>query len=252
MKSNSFEEQVVVISGAAEGIGKAIAKRLAAEGVKLALFDRNKDVLQKTVNELKETGCTVKGWTLDVSKEPEVILSFEEVAREFGKIDIMINSAGIIGPTGTSVLDYDVKDFDMVYIVNLRGTFLMSKYALKHMVKNNYGRLLLIASMAGKEGNPLMSGYSASKAGVIGLVKALGKEFATTGITVNGLAPTVINTTMADSIERDHLQYMTSKIPMGRLGTTEEVAAMAAFIVSRENSFSTGFIYDISGGRATY
>src|SRR5690606_6159062 len=158
----------------------------------------------------------------------------------------------IVGPTSTSILNYKVEDFDRVYEVNLRGSFLMAKYALLRMEPRGYGRILLIASIAGKEGNPFMAGYSATKAGVIGLVKSLGKEFATKGISVNGIAPAVIKTAMNADTTPEQLAYMVNKIPMGRLGTVEEVADLSAFIVSEENSFSTGFIFDLSGGRANY
>lgn len=249
---NKFQNQVAVISGGADGLGKAIAGRLAAEGARLAIFDNNRNKLDATINELQKAGYVVKGFRMDIADEGEIAAAFKDVADHFGRLDIMINSAGIVGPTNTSILDYSVDDFDKVYRVNLRGSFLMSKYALEEMVKRGYGRVLLIASIAGKEGNPFMAGYSATKAGVIGLVKGLGKEFATKGITVNGLAPAVIKTAMNEDTAPEQLAYMTAKIPMGRLGTVEEVAAMAAFIVSPENSFSTGFVYDISGGRATY
>ena len=155
-------------------------------------------------------------------------------------------------PTSTNITDYPTEAFDKIYNINLRGSFLMTKYALLAMKKKNYGRILLMASMAGKEGNPFMAGYTAMKAGVIGLVKGIGKEYAETGITVNGLAPAVIKTAMNDNTAPEQLAYMTAKIPMKRLGTVEEVAAIAAWIVSKESSFNTGFIFDISGGRATY
>ncbi|HEU0064101.1 MAG TPA: SDR family oxidoreductase, partial [Flavisolibacter sp.] len=136
--------------------------------------------------------------------------------------------------------------------INLKGTFLMTKHIIKSMLKNNYGRILLIASIAGKEGNPGMVGYSATKAGVTGIVKGVGKEYAETGITVNGLAPAVIKTAMNDNTDPEQLDYMTAKIPMKRLGTIEEVASLSAWIVSKESTFNTGFVFDISGGRATY
>lgn len=249
---NQFNNQVAVISGGAEGLGKAIGQRLAQGGATLALFDRNEKELQLCIAELTAAGYTAQGWVVDISDEAQVVNAFKAVKDAFGQIDIMVNSAGIVGPTSTSILDYSVNDFDRVYQVNLRGAFLMAKYALSYMAVQSYGRILLIASIAGKEGNPFMSGYSATKAGVIGLVKGLGKEFANSGITINGLAPAVIKTAMNVDTAPEQLAYMISKIPMGRLGTVEEVAAMAAFIVSKENSFSTGFVYDISGGRATY
>lgn len=252
MGDGRFENQVAVISGAADGLGKAIAFRLAAEGAKIVLFDVSEQKLKETMQLLESQGASVMGICVNIGDDQQVKMSYEAACERFGKVDVVINSAGIVGPTSTSILDYSVTDFDRVYQVNLRGAFLMAKYGLQTMSEQRYGRMLLIASIAGKEGNPFMAGYSATKAGVIGLVKGLGKEFADKGITVNGLAPAVIKTAMNADTAPEQLAYMTSKIPMGRLGTVEEVAAVASFIVSPENSFSTGFIYDISGGRATY
>jgi 2-dehydro-3-deoxy-L-rhamnonate dehydrogenase (NAD+) len=189
---------------------------------------------------------------MDVASESSVISAINQIEERFGKIDIMVNCAGIIGPNGTKITNYSVEDFDRVYNVNLRGSFLMTKYVIKVMEKHNYGRILLLASMAGKEGNPGMAGYTASKGGVISLVKGIGKEYATTGITVNGLAPAVIKTAMNADTDPKQLEYMVAKIPMGRLGTIEEVAKISAWIVSKESTFTTGFLFDISGGRATY
>lgn len=249
-----FKGQVAVITGGADGLGKSIAQRLAQEGASLALLDRNADLLQKTVQELQTSynGVKVAGYQVDISLEDQVKGSFEKVAVDFGKIDVVVHSAGIVGPTSTKITNFSKEDFEKVCQVNLTGSFLVTKYAVTTMEPAGYGRILLIASIAGKEGNPGMVGYSASKAGVIGLVKGIAKEYATAGITVNGLAPAVIKTAMNADTAPEQLAYMTAKIPMGRLGEVEEVAAMAAFIVSPENSFSTGFIYDISGGRATY
>lgn len=247
-----FEGQVAVISGGADGLGKGIAYRIASEGGAVVLFDVNKQMLDKTVNEFKDKGYHASGYVVDVSSEEVVSRSFGQVELAYGKIDVMINSAGIIGPTNTKITDYPTEAFEKIYAVNLRGTFLMAKYALKVMEKVNYGRILLVASIAGKEGNPGMVGYSATKSGVIGLVKGIGKEYAETGITINGLAPAVIKTGMNENTAPEQLAYMTAKIPMKRMGTVEEVAAMSAWIVSKECSFSTGFVFDISGGRATY
>lgn len=252
MDNKRFENQVAVISGGAEGLGKAVALRLASEGARIVLFDVNEKKLTETVRVLESRGIAVLGRCVDIADEQAVKSGYKAAEEKFGKIDVVINSAGIVGPTSTSILDYALADFDRVYQVNLRGAFLIAKYGLQAMTVKGYGRMLLIASIAGKEGNPFMAGYSATKAGVIGLVKGLGKEFAEKGITVNGLAPAVIKTAMNEDTAPEQLAYMTSKIPMGRLGTVAEVAAMAAFIVSPENSFSTGFVYDISGGRATY
>lgn len=247
-----FENQVAVISGGADGLGYGIAERIASEGGSIALFDINQGLLTKALEAFREKAYRVEGYKVDISSEYEVQRAMGFVQTTFDKIDIMVNSAGIVGPTNTNITDYPVEEYDKIYGINLRGAFLMTKYAVKAMEKHNYGRILLIASIAGKEGNPFMAGYSSMKAGVIGLVKGIGKEYAQTGITVNGLAPAVIKTAMNEKTAPEQLAYMTAKIPMGRLGTVEEVASIAAWIVSKEASFNTGFIFDISGGRATY
>ena len=249
---NRFTDQVAIVTGGADGIGKGIAKRLLTEGATVALFDINHVALKRTVADFTRQGFPVTGHIVDVSHESSVEQAVQAVAATAGKLDIMINSAGIVGPTNTKIMDYSAADFDRMYHTNLRGAFLMTKYALKAMEKDNYGRILHMASIAGKEGNPFMAGYSSMKAGVIGLVKGIGKEYAETGITINGLAPAVISTPMNKETAPEQLAYMTAKIPMKRLGTVEEVAAMAAWIVSEEASFTTGFIFDLSGGRATY
>ncbi|WP_198146916.1 SDR family NAD(P)-dependent oxidoreductase [Maribacter thermophilus] len=249
---NRFQNQVVVISGGADGLGYGIAERVASEGGSVALFDINEEVLEKAVEVLHGKGYKAEGFKVDVSSENDVKKAIEAVELKYGKIDAMVNSAGIVGPTSTSIVDYGLEDYDNIYRINLRGAFLMTKYSIMVMKKNGYGRILLISSIAGKEGNPFMSGYSSMKAGVIGLVKGVGKEYAQSGITVNGLAPAVIKTSMNENTSPDQLAYMTSKIPMGRLGTVEEVASIVSFIISKESSFNTGAIFDISGGRASY
>lgn len=247
-----FENQVAVISGGADGLGYGIAERIASEGGSVALFDINEKLLTKALKTLKDKGYRADGYKVDIASEYEVQRAIAFVQTNLGDISIMVNSAGIVGPTSTKITDYPVEEYDKIYGINLRGAFLMTKHAIKAMEKNNYGRILLIASIAGKEGNPFMAGYSSMKAGVIGLVKGIGKEYAQTGITVNGLAPAVIKTAMNENTAPDQLAYMTAKIPMGRLGTVEEVASIATWIISKEASFNTGFIFDISGGRATY
>lgn len=247
-----FENQVAVISGGADGLGFGIAERIASEGGNVQLFDINEKLMAKAIKTLRDKGFNAEGYTVNISVENDVQKAMHEVVNNFGKIDIMINSAGIVGPTNIKITDYPTEEYDKIYAINLRGAFLMTKYAVKAMEQNNYGRILLIASIAGKEGNPFMAGYSSMKAGVIGLVKGIGKEYAQTGITVNGLAPAVIKTAMNENTAPEQLAYMTAKIPMGRLGTIEEVASIATWIVSKEASFNTGFIFDISGGRATY
>lgn len=248
---NRFKNKTAIITGGAEGIGKGVALRLGKEGAEIVLLDINEALLAKTTEEFKEVGILTSSLVVDVSNEGDVANAFNDVTKRTA-IDVVVNAAGIVGPTSTNITDFDVADFDKVYSVNLRGSFLVTKYAIKHMKQPGKGRILLIASIAGKEGNPGMVAYSASKAGVIGLVKSVGKEFAHTGITVNGLAPAVIRTAMNENTAPEQLAYMTAKIPMQRLGTIDEVAAICCYIISEENSFSTGFTYDISGGRATY
>lgn len=247
-----FLNQVAIVTGGAEGIGKGIAQRLASEGATVALFDRNGDQLQHTLAEFRGQGYSVTGCVVDISDELAVEEAIERVLSHTDRLDVMVNSAGIVGPTNTKITDFSVADYDRVYQVNQRGAFIMTKWAIKAMEPRNYGRILHLASIAGKEGNPFMAGYSSTKAAVIGLVKGVAKEYAETGITINGLAPAVIRTAMNAQTAPEQLAYMTAKIPMKRLGTVAEVAAMAAWVVSREASFTTGFIFDLSGGRATY
>ncbi|HLX91280.1 MAG TPA: SDR family NAD(P)-dependent oxidoreductase [Puia sp.] len=247
-----FSEKHAVVTGAAMGIGEAVALRLGQEGAKLSLLDVNETVLKGTVVKLAAMGLDVDGYSVDVSDEGQMASVFQRIEVQKGPIGILVHAAGIVGPTSTKITNYSTADFDHVYHVNLKGTFLAAKYALLSMEKTGKGRVLLIASIAGKEGNPGMVGYSSTKAGVIGLVKGIAKEYATTGITINGLAPAVIQTPMNRETSAEQLQYMLSKIPMQRIGNVQEVAAMTCFIVSDENSFSTGFVFDISGGRATY
>jgi 2-dehydro-3-deoxy-L-rhamnonate dehydrogenase (NAD+) len=247
-----FESQVAVISGGADGLGKGIAARIASEGCSVVLFDINEKALKQAVSDFKGMGYAAEGIVVNVANEGSVKDGIDKVENMHGKIDIMVNCAGIVGPTAIKITDYKTEDFDHIYGINLKGTFLMTKFAVKVMEKNNYGRILLLASMAGKEGNPFMAGYTAMKAGVIGLVKGIGKEYAETGITINGLAPAVIKTAMNEKTAPEQLAFLTAKIPMKRLGTIEEVAAISAWIVSKESTFTTGFLFDVSGGRATY
>ncbi|WP_338876912.1 SDR family NAD(P)-dependent oxidoreductase [Spirosoma sp. SC4-14] len=250
--SDRFSKQVAIVTGGADGIGKGIARRLASEGATVAIFDNNSAMLERTVTEFTNQGYAAQGYRVDISQEDEVKQAIQTVVNTYDRLDIMVNSAGIVGPTNTKITDYDVADYDRIYQINLRGAFLMTKYAVGVMENNNYGRILHMTSIAGKEGNPFMAGYSSMKAGLIGLVKGIGKEYAETGITVNGIAPAVVRTAMNENTAPEQLAYMTAKIPMKRLGTVDEVAALATWIVSKEASFTTGFIFDLSGGRATY
>ena len=247
-----FDDQVAIITGGASGIGAGIAERLAREGALVALFDTNQRELLQRARAIKREGLKVDAFVVDVTSDNQVQSGVEEVVDRHKRLDIMVNSAGVVGPTATNILDYSADDFRRVVDVNLTGSFLMTKHAIKPMVAQKYGRILLLASIGGKEGNPGMAGYAASKSGVIGLVKGIGKEYAQSGITVNGLAPAVVKTPMNADTDPEMLEYMTSKIPMNRLCTIEEVVALSCWIVSGEASFNTGFVFDISGGRATF
>ncbi len=247
--TSQWENRVCIITGAASGLGFAIAARLSAYKVKLALFDRDKEKLLMASDKLDYEN---EIYSLDITNEESVRMAVEETVKKFGKIDMLVNSAGITGETNIKSHEISTDDFQMVFAVNFMGSFFTSKYVLPQMLKNNYGRILHIASIAGKEGNAGMLAYSASKAAVIGMTKVQGKEYAETNITVNALAPAVIRTAMVDAMPDAQVKYMTDKIPMKRCGTLEEVANMACFIVSSQNSFSTGFTFDLSGGRATY
>ena len=250
--SSRFIKQTAIISGGADGLGKGIAWQIAEEGGNVVLMDYNPKKLDATVAAFKAEGYPVLGLLADVSQEADVKRVYEQAEATFGQIHVMVNCAGIVGPTSTKITDYSTEDFDRLYQINQKGTFLMTKYAIFAMEKHGYGRILLLASMAGKEGNPGMIGYSASKGAVISIIKAIGKEYATSGIAINGLAPAVIKTAMNADTDPKQLEYMVAKIPMGRLGEIEEVAKISAWIVSPECTFTTGFLFDISGGRATY
>lgn len=245
--SSRFQDRVAVVTGGASGIGEGIARRIAAEGGKVILFDVDPGNLDRVAS-----ACGARPMFVDVSDETSVRDALAEVIQSYSRLDILVNSAGVVGPTGVNITEYTSEDFQRVLQINLFGSYYVTKYALEPMLKRNYGRILLLASIAGKEGNPGMVGYSVSKAGVIGLVKAIGKEVAHTGVTVNGLAPAVIRTPLNERTSPEQLKYMAERIPMRRLGTVEETAALACWIVSDEASFNTGFVFDLSGGRATY
>ncbi|MFM1551216.1 MAG: SDR family NAD(P)-dependent oxidoreductase [Lentisphaeria bacterium] len=252
MNFNRFIDQVAIVTGGADGLGKAMVDRLVDEGATVCIFDSNDSTREAAVADFAERGCSVSGTAVDVGDEASVRDAIADVVDAHGRLDVMINCAGIVGQTNVKAVEYDVDVFDQVLKVNLRGSFLMTKYCLPPMLERGYGRILLVASIAGKDGNPGMAGYTASKAGVVGLVKGLGKEYAESGVTVNGLAPAVIQTAMVDAADPAMVKYMTDRIPMKRTGSLEEAAATAAYAVSPETSFNTGFVFDLTGGRATY
>ena len=230
------------------GIGAGIATRLASEGARLSLWDRDAGTLGDTQARSRGATHTV---AVDVADAEAVHAAADETVRALGRIDILIASAGITGPNAT-VADYPIDAWKRVMDVNLNGLFYCNRAVVPHMQKSGYGRIVNIASVAGKEGNPNASAYSASKAGVIALTKSLGKELATSEIRVNCVAPAAVRTPMFDQMTPQHLDFMLSKIPLGRFGEVDEIAALVCWLASEECSFSTGAVFDISGGRATY
>lgn len=247
--SEQFKDQVAVITGGAAGLGLAIAKRLVSEGARVALLDQKQELLEAAAGEV---GAAAASYALDVTDEASVNETIAAIAERFGRIDILVNSAGVTGKTNLKTHEVEFDNFKFVFAVNVNGCFLTSRAVLPVMLKQNYGRILHIASIAGKDGNVGMLAYSASKAAVIGLTKVQGKEYAENGITVNALAPAVIRTAMVDALPEEQVKYMTDKIPMKRCGTLEEIAHLCTFIVSPGASFTTGFTFDMTGGRATY
>jgi 3-oxoacyl-[acyl-carrier protein] reductase len=245
----SFKNQVAIITGAASGLGAAIAARLSEEGVKLALLDQNEGKLQQLV---KNFPPDTKTYILDITNENLVKETIDTIQQHFGTIDILVNSAGITGQTNLQTHNTNTDDIRKVFEINYYGSYFTSKYVLPHMLHQNYGRILHIASIAGKEGNAGMIAYSSSKAAVICMTKVQGKEYAETGITINALAPAVIQTPLVEVMPPEQVRYMTDKIPAKRCGSLEEVANIVAYIVSPMNSFTTAFTFDLSGGRATY
>lgn len=247
--NTQFQGQVAVITGGANGIGFAIAQLLAQQNAQVVLVDLQKAAVTKAARLIGPQAIALQ---LDVTDEAQVGKVMAKVIRKFGRLDILVNSAGTTGKTNLKTHEVDFENFKFVFDVNVNGCFLTSRAVLPQMLKQNYGRILHIASIAGKEGNAGMLAYSASKAAVIGLTKVQGKEYAETGITVNALAPAVIRTAMVAALPDEQVKYMTDKIPMKRCGTLEEIAHLAAYIISPQCSFTTGFTFDMTGGRATY
>jgi NAD(P)-dependent dehydrogenase (short-subunit alcohol dehydrogenase family) len=250
MSAQSFfglEGQVAVVTGGGQGIGEGIAHRLAAAGARVAVLDLKEDIARSVAESIGGVGIQC-----DVSLASSVEKAIGEVRGQLGGIDILVNNAGIAGRT-LPLTELNEQDLDQVYAVNLRGVFLTCKAVIGEMLERKYGRIVNVASIAGKEGNPTLIPYSATKAAVICLSKALAKEVAGKGdITVNSISPAVVQTKILDNISKSTRDYMISKIPMGRTGKIEEIAALVHFLASRESSFTTGQCYDISGGRATY
>jgi len=237
-----------VITGGAAGLGYAIAQRVLASGGSVTLWDFDAKALDNAVTVL---GPKAQGVQVDVSQHASVVQAVAATVARAPRIDSLVNSAGITGPN-TKVWDYPVDAWAQVMNVNLNGLFHCCREVAPVMQRQNYGRIVNIASVAGKDGNPNASAYSASKAGVIALTKSLGKELADTGVRVNCVTPAAVKTAIFDQMSAEHIQFMLSKIPMGRFGTPEEVAALVCWLCTEECSFSTGAVFDLSGGRSTY
>ena len=239
---------VAVVTGGAQGFGRAITERFVASGAKVAIWDRDTALAEKTA---KEIGDAVKVFACDVSELAPVEAARDATLKDFGRIDILVNNAGIAGVNATT-WDTTVDEWRKVMKVNLDGPFICSKAVVPTMITQKYGRIVNIASIAGKEGNPNAAHYSASKAGVIALTKSLGKELASYDIAVNAVTPAAAKTAIFDQITQQHIDFMLSKIPRNRFVKVEELAAMVAWLASADNSFTTGAVFDLSGGRATY
>lgn len=249
MNENQWKDQVAIITGGADGLGFALAKRLISNGVFVAVFDRDAEKVEAAKSTFGASGM---GFVLDVTDPAAVNEAVNAIFNDRGRIDILANCAGITGKTNIKSHEVTLEDFDRVMNINLRGSLITFQAVIPHMLEANYGRILHIASISGKEGNAGMLAYSTSKAAVIGMTKVQGKEYAGTGITVNAIAPAVIRTAMVEKLPEEQVTYMTDKIPMKRCGTLDEFAAIASFILSPEAGFNTAFTFDLSGGRATY
>lgn len=248
----SYANQVVIVTGSASGIGRSSAELIASRGATVICVDLNQAGLDETISLITIAGHLAQSALLDISNQNGINDLIKSVVNKHQRIDALINCAGYPGPTGKFVEDISWDDYQKVITVNLFGAIWLTQAVLPAMKKQKYGRIVQVASIAGKEGNPKMAPYNTAKAGLIGFVKGVAKEVATDGITINSLAPAVIATPININTAKETLDYMISKIPAGRLGEPSEVAEIIAFMGSKACSFTTGFTFDISGGRATY
>tara|TARA_B100000674_G_scaffold309071_1_gene256746 strand:- start:10 stop:765 length:756 start_codon:yes stop_codon:yes gene_type:complete len=246
MNSYDFKNQVAVVTGGANGIGYSVAERLSKSGATVKIWDLDLAAAQKAAEAINSEAiqCNITDWK-SVQNAAETSIKGSE------RIDVLVNSAGIAGPN-EPVIDYDNEAWDQIISVNLTGAYYVNKAVVPYMKTNKYGRIVNIASVAGKDGNPNASAYSASKAGVIALTKSLGKELADFNIAVNCVTPAAAKTAIFDQMSQEHIDYMLSKIPRGRFVEVQEISSMIAWMASSENSFTTGAVFDLSGGRSTY
>ena len=247
----NLTNRVAIVTGGAQGIGAAIALRLAGAGANIAVVDLNAAEAEKTAARVRETGRKALAVECDVSKASDVAAMRDKVLAELGRIDILVNNAGITGKN-VPMIEMDEAEWDRVMAIDLKSVYLCCRAVLPHMIERGSGKIVNVASVAGKEGNPGLVAYSTAKAGVIGLTKALAKEVITKGVYVNAVAPAVIETPILKQMTEQQVSYMTAKIPMGRVGKPEEVAAVVHFLASDDSSFVTAQCYDVSGGRSTY
>lgn len=250
MNQIDLNNRHAVVTGGARGIGLSVATRLLGSGASVSIWDYDRAVLEAAIQRLESAG-DVSAEVVDISDVASVDRAVESTIGKHRKIDILVANAGIAGPNHKT-WEYPVEEWQRVVNVNLLGVFYCCRAILPHMLRENYGRIVNVASVAGKEGNPNASAYSASKAAVIALTKSLGKETATSNIAVNCISPAAARTRIFDQMSQEHIDYMLSKIPRGRFLEVDEVSAMVAWLVSEENSFTTAAVFDLSGGRATY
>jgi len=250
MNEINLKGRHAVVTGGAQGIGFAVAKRLLASGASLSLWDRDKDSLELATEQLKTTN-SIECHIVDVTDPTGISAATEATIERFQKIDILVANAGIAGPN-RKTWNYPIDIWRQIIDINLIGVFLCCRAIVPHMLRDGYGRIVNVASIAGKEGNPNASAYSSAKAGVIALTKSLGKEVADRNIAVNCITPAAANTRIFEQLTPEHIEFMLSRIPRGRFVEVDEIAAMVAWLVSEENSFTTGAVFDLSGGRATY
>jgi 2-dehydro-3-deoxy-L-rhamnonate dehydrogenase (NAD+) len=246
--SGRFEGRCVIITGGASGLGLASAKRIAAEGGRVMIWDVDAARIDKAKAQI---GSGTFGIVVDVTNPAAVEAAAKTSLQHLGQVDALICSAGIAG-RNASVIDYPIDEWKHIFEINVHGLFYANRYVAAIMKKRGYGRIVNLASIAGKEGNPTASAYSASKAAVIGFTKALGKELAKSGVTANVIAPATVETPILKQVAQAHIDYMLSKIPMGRFGKVDEIVSMITWLASEECSFATGAVFDASGGRATY